>query len=64
MANGRKNRNFIHSLQVDGAQLEDPWDLGKAFAAYFNRIFALKKVSWPKVDFRKLFAFKPYMDLT
>lgn len=60
----RKNRNFISSLQVDGALLEKLRDLGKAFAAHFNKIFGSKRSTGIHVDLRRLFAFKPPVDLS
>lgn len=64
VANGRKNRNFMPYIRKDSAQIEDPRDLGNAFATHFQHIFGQKRESRFKVDFKKLFAFKPHVDLT
>lgn len=63
VANGRKNRNFIPCLNLEGSMIREARDIGKAFTDHFNQLFGNRRATNFKIDFQKLFQAKTPVDL-
>lgn len=64
LANGRRNRNFIPNVSLNGSIRSDPKEIGKVFADKFQQLFGKKRDFRVKVDFQKLLANKTPVDLS
>ncbi|XP_039137390.1 uncharacterized protein LOC120274917 [Dioscorea cayenensis subsp. rotundata] len=62
-ANGRKNRNFINSLQLVGREISQPREIGKLFVDMFHQQFGSGRTSRYKIDLHALLEHKRQVDM-
>ncbi|XP_039125244.1 uncharacterized protein LOC120261424 [Dioscorea cayenensis subsp. rotundata] len=64
VANGRKNRNFIPSINLNGTTTTDSKEIGKVFACQFQHQFGQKALGSVHDRLRKLLSNRNYVDLS
>lgn len=62
--NGRKNRNFINSLRLEGLEFTTPREIGKLFTDRLHQQFGSWMTSRYKIDLQALMEHKSPVDLT
>lgn len=64
VANGRKNINFIPSINIGNVSFSDARDIGKVFEQHFRALFGQKRSFRFKVDLVNLLKNKVMVDLS
>ncbi|KAH7684024.1 RNA-directed DNA polymerase protein [Dioscorea alata] len=64
MANGRRNKNFIHRIRHNGQWIEGNSEIGKVFSDHFQSVFGTPLSRRFLLDWTHLFNYKARIDLS